>query len=319
MHENRLVEAAAITDAAVYIKEQIKARFNRLADKLRTPYIQPPCPYNLGEPMKTMFEQVSEMNEAFGNPIGDPTKIQDQREAHLRQCQNIGSEFQELMKAFGFVVEMEFRRDAALPPWAPVDVDAARDALCDIMVFALGAFHRMGIDAERDMTEVVDAVMTRFCADPGQLTATVEKYEKAGVKFEVLGNFPRVFLRSAMDQQMPEYPKGKFLKSVGYRTPNLYALPVAAPEPVAEPTPPPAPPARKFFGQEKAKTEVSVTEQMAQQRAETSERFGKWKSFKEAKLAELLRDLEQLETEDALVDKLLEGEVLLTFTLGTPK
>ncbi len=77
----------------------------------------------------------------------------------------------------------------------------------------------MGYDANEDMQEVVDALYTRFCKDDHQLLSTISKYQSAGIHVYHQGEFPRVAVKSAVDQQMPEYPKGKFLKAVGYRTP----------------------------------------------------------------------------------------------------
>lgn len=169
-----------------------------------------------------MFVLVKEINVAFGNPEGNPANINMQ--ALVMQAKSIGSEFVELMKALGYEVQMAIVPD---PDAGPVNMDDVRDALCDIMVFDLGAYHRMGIDAERDMAEAVGALMTRFCKTEDELLATRAKYDALGVRYTVHGEFPKVFLRSAEDQQMPEYPIGKFLKSAGYRQPKFYALPQA--------------------------------------------------------------------------------------------
>lgn len=170
------------------------------------------------------------MNVAFGNQEGDPASI-DMR-ALVMQSKSIGSEFVELMKALDYEVSMKIE---VAERSSPVNIDEVRDALCDVMVFALGAFHRMGIDAESDMAEVVSAVMTRFCQWPSDLLDTRSKYDQLGVKYTVHGTFPRVFLRSAKDQQMPEYPLGKFLKSASYRQPVFSPLP--APKALADPGP----------------------------------------------------------------------------------
>jgi hypothetical protein len=160
-----------------------------------------------------MFQLVSEMNEAFGNPKGNPGAINALR--LMSQCKNIAKEYQELMKEFGVEVKVEHLSKAV----SGGNVANIRDALCDIMVFALGAYHFMGHDADTDMALVVEAVMTRFCATPDVLAETCKKYDAIGVKYYIEGQFPRVCLKSAEDQGDGEYPKGKFLKAVGYRTP----------------------------------------------------------------------------------------------------
>lgn len=167
-----------------------------------------------------MFRQVKLMNEAFGNPEGDPNHIDALR--LMSQCKNVGSEFKELMREFGIDVHITY---AVRPEGATGNIDNIRDALCDIMVFALGGYHFMGYDADRDMQEVIEAVMTRFCKDKDQLDATTMHYINKGVSFDVEGEFPRKYLKSNKDQGNGEYPKGKFLKSVGYRAPTFYQVP----------------------------------------------------------------------------------------------
>jgi hypothetical protein len=164
---------------------------------------------------KGMFQLVSEMNEAFGNPKGDPNAINAQR--LLSQCKNIVKEYQELMKAFGIEVHIDHR----VPNAAVTGVNDVRDALCDIMVFALGAYHFMGHDADRDMALVVEALYSRFCNTPESLMDTCRKYDKLGVDYYIEGQFPFVRLKSAKDQGDGEYPRGKFLKAAGYRTPDF--------------------------------------------------------------------------------------------------
>ncbi len=167
-------------------------------------------PINItGQDMRTSFQRVADMNTAFSNPKGEFHAINGKK--LLSQCKNIIKEYEELMAAF-----------------EANDVDKIRDALCDIQVFAMGAQHFMGVDGDRDMAEVVDAVMTRFCATPAQLAATQAHYAEKGVRFYAEGEYPQVCLKSSEDQGYtpgnpnPEYPKGKFLKALGYREPVFY-------------------------------------------------------------------------------------------------
>jgi predicted HAD superfamily Cof-like phosphohydrolase len=157
-----------------------------------------------------LFKLVTEMNEAFGNPKGDPKKlVEGDKELWERlsnQCDNIGDEFVELKDAL-----------------ADLDIDATRDALCDIIVFALGAFHLVGIDANKDMQVVVDAVMSRFVKDTDDLSATLKILADKGVhEIAVEGEYPRKIVRSAANQ--PDAPKGKFLKSASYFKPKFSEL-----------------------------------------------------------------------------------------------
>lgn len=73
---------------------------------------------------KSMFQEVSDMNIAFGNNFGGNTTARIQK-----QCANIPDEFKELQLAI-----------------AAKDITEVRDAMCDILVFGLGAFHLMGRD-----------------------------------------------------------------------------------------------------------------------------------------------------------------------------
>ena len=238
-----------------------------------------------------MFALVKEMNVAFGNPEGNPASIDMQ--ALVMQAKSIGSEFVELMKALGYEVQMAIVPDQLNNP---VVMDDVRDALCDIMVFDLGAFHRMGIDAERDMAEVVGAVMTRFCKSEDELLATRAKYDALGVRYTVHGEFPKVFLRSAEDQQMPEYPIGKFLKSAGYRQPSFYALPQAP----AAPADAPSGLQRAYIG-------------MAAQRSATMARETAWLEWQKNAVTAFQAELDNMS--DAQRDAVLFGEFEVLHTL----
>ncbi len=155
-----------------------------------------------------MFSLVSDMNSAFGNPKGDPTNINWKRLE--KQIRNILDEYKETMDG----VEL---RDPA----------AVRDGLCDIMVFTLGAYHFLGLDANADMKTVVDAVYTRFCKDQAELDATMQKYKDLEVEFYVEGEFPTKCLKSAKDQQDKNgdnLPMGKFLKCAFFKEPVFAQL-----------------------------------------------------------------------------------------------
>lgn len=157
------------------------------------------------DPVISNFHLVSRMNVAFNNPKGDPKTLDWLR--LRKQCTNIVGEYQELMKALD-----------------EQNVEEIRDALCDIHVFAYGAHHFMGYDADKDMRAVVEGVMTRFCRDKEELEATVTKYVRLGIEpgnLRVEGEFPQKCVKvnaDCTDQGNEFYAAGKFLKSVGYRT-----------------------------------------------------------------------------------------------------
>jgi hypothetical protein len=173
----------------------------------------------------SVFQRVCQMNEKFSNSKGNPHFIDAPR--LLRQCKNIGQEFKELLSAFGIQATITYDTQdiAAIPPNS---VELIRDALCDIKVFADGAYHFMGYDADRDMHSVIDALYSRFCTSYEHLRDTEAYYSKKGIEYYVEGDFPYVCLKSAKDQGEGEYPKGKFLKAVGYHTPVFYEEPKPA-------------------------------------------------------------------------------------------
>jgi len=165
------------------------------------------------------FKRVAAMNVAFGNPKGDPKAIDFDR--IRKQSLNIADELGELYSALGASPELikkvvaELKRIAAQPT-QDVDLDGVRDALCDIHVFAYGAHHLMGIDADKDMCAVVEGVMTRFVKDYNDMKATMALHTAKGVVHTyVEGEYPTAVLKSAFDQ--PDAPKGKFLKSASYQ------------------------------------------------------------------------------------------------------
>lgn len=169
---------------------------------------------------KTPFQRVAEMNEAFGNPKGDAENINWTKVRS--QCKNIFDEYLELLKGLGLNGrDLSDLSDAhKLATYAEdfngvPDVEAVRDALCDIQVFDMGAQHLMGYDGDNDMDDVVDGVMTRFVKSPEDRCRTMELHAAKGVTqvyFE--GEYPKVVMKSAVDQ--PDAPKGKFLKSASY-------------------------------------------------------------------------------------------------------
>ncbi len=176
---------------------------------------------------KTNFQSVAAMNTAFGNPRGNAASIN--RDRVRKQCLNITDELGELFIALGadetaIKAAVENLKWNAAKACGDLDLDQVRDALCDIHVFAYGAHHLMGIDADCDMGAVVDGVMTRFIKDEADKEATITKHAAAGVTdvyFE--GEYPTMVMKSSVDQ--PDAPKGKFLKSASYREPIFAALP----------------------------------------------------------------------------------------------
>lgn len=152
-----------------------------------------------------MFKSVSTMNHMFGNPKGDPDNINYTKLTN--QASNIFDEYQELQEAIN-----------------AKDVTAIRDALCDIMVFALGAYHFIGYDADKDMDVVYQSNMSKFCTNEDELERTKQHYNFLGVKTYTGGTFPCAWVKSARQQTGEDgknYPEGKFLKNVNWKEPKF--------------------------------------------------------------------------------------------------
>lgn len=180
----------------------------------------------------TNFMLVSHMNNAFGNPKGFASKIDWNRIA--KQSLNVADELAETFVALGadkakakaaaaaFKQTLEQLRQEGVDAGTPVHDNGVRDGLSDIHVFAYGAHHLMGIDADRDLSSVIDGVMTRFIKDEKDKQATILLHASNGVTdvyFE--GEYPAMIMKSGSDQ--PDAPKGKFLKSASYTDTVFYA------------------------------------------------------------------------------------------------
>jgi len=173
--------------------------------------------------MSTNFDLVSAMNVAFGNERGNPLAIDWSRVRS--QSLNVLDEFIELMSAFGLESETmaqlkAVRKRLTADKFSPntPDHEKVRDTLCDIHVYAYGAHHLMGINADEDTIEVVEKVMTRFIKDDADKAATQAMHAAAGVtqvSFE--GEYPTMIMRSTADQ--PDAPVGKFMKSASFQEP----------------------------------------------------------------------------------------------------
>lgn len=178
-----------------------------VSDWLRPEIIPMTAEFQAVEQNPGMFEGVKRMNEAFGNPEG---LYQDIDLGRLeKQCHYLKDEVdQELLQVFEKGENLDLRE--------------LRDVLSDIMVFALGAYHLMGADAEADMLAVYRSNMSKFCRTEEELEATREKYRALGVPFYEEGEFPARYIKCAEDCVAvtgEKFKKGKFLKGVSYKPP----------------------------------------------------------------------------------------------------
>ena len=156
-----------------------------------------------------MFEAVSSLNEAFGNPKGDPHNPNWER--LKSQAQNILDEYNELMDDGINVKNMQ----------------EVRDAICDILVFTLGLAHMAGVPVVEDMEAVDKSNRSKFCADEDDLWETMIKYRDLGVSTYVDGEFPMVRVKSSKEQVGLDgklYQAHKMLKSVSFIEPKFKPL-----------------------------------------------------------------------------------------------
>lgn len=185
------------------------------------------------------FRQVAAMNVAFGNPAGDPYAVDVAR--LQSQMLNVVDELGEFYVATGCdaalvaagveAFKAHITEAMAGDEEFGMDFIKARDAVCDIQVFAMGGQHFMGVDGDDDMRAVVEGVMTRFIKDDADKAATIAKHAAKGVTevyFE--GEYPRMVMKSAKDQ--PDAPKGKFLKSASFREPDFPMIARPRPKPL---------------------------------------------------------------------------------------
>jgi predicted HAD superfamily Cof-like phosphohydrolase len=151
-----------------------------------------------------MFNDVSELNTLFGNPKGDPNNIDWEKLEN--QSKNILDEYHELLND-GIKAK---------------NVTEVRDAICDILVFTLGAGHIAGVPVDEDMAAVDASNRSKFCCDQDNVDATVAKYTSLGVDVYVDGDFPMKRVKSTKEQTDINgniYRKGKMLKSISFKEP----------------------------------------------------------------------------------------------------
>ena len=112
---------------------------------------------------------------------------------------------------------------------AAADLAGVRDAICDIVLLAMGQQgHINEIDLDADFKRMCAYNMTRIPQSPEEAEATVEKYKKTGVETEIKTIFLNVpgfegYLypvicvdRDQWDSKGAHYPPRKFVKSVAF-------------------------------------------------------------------------------------------------------
>lgn len=150
---------------------------------------------------KDIFQRVVRLNKYYQNIQGNPSITNFKKIKEYSA--NFYDELQELQDAL-----------------SERNQEEVRDALCDLVIYIYGAFYQMGIDANDDLNTVIDSLYSRFIENEQDLQDSLDYYHKKGIKeVEVEGEFPMKILRSMSNY--PDAPKGKILKSVYYKKPEL--------------------------------------------------------------------------------------------------
>lgn len=149
------------------------------------------------------FLRVAHLNTCIGNPQGDMDNID--WEAVQAQLSIIQEEFEELVEAV-----------------RTKNLTELRDATSDVLVTTYGMAHRVGFDADKDMDEVHNSNMSKFCHTTDEAARTAQKYEMLGIDcmFRYLDD-GAIAVISAANQTVSGkyYPKGKLLKSINFKEP----------------------------------------------------------------------------------------------------
>lgn len=155
-----------------------------------------------------LFRRIRILNNAAGNEPMSPSD-DNYWDDLKRQADLIQSELNETFEG------IELR-----------DLNKLRDGACDIEVTCKGLFHRGSIPFNADMTEVTDALFSRFCKDEEEAQETMEHYRNIGVEAHSRNDEETgyIVILSSKDQQGTDgedYPEGKWLKSTRRKKPSF--------------------------------------------------------------------------------------------------
>jgi NTP pyrophosphatase (non-canonical NTP hydrolase) len=155
-----------------------------------------------------IVSEVCDMNQAFGYPKGKFDELSHSDwDSLFTQISCITEEVNETLKAIGMMDKKELV-----------------DGICDILVFAIGAAHKAGIDLEKAMHAVYESNMSKFIINETDEIASIKKYAELGVEMAVRGEYPRKVIYSTKNQTDENgkfWPCNKFAKSVSFKEPNL--------------------------------------------------------------------------------------------------
>jgi NTP pyrophosphatase (non-canonical NTP hydrolase) len=159
------------------------------------------------------FTDVATMNKVFGNPEGTFGDF----------------DMQKVKMYLGLIKEEVAELEEALDSgdW----VNAVKENM-DVLVVAYGLAHVMGIDADARMKQVSDSNMSKTCANTVEAEETRDFYmaeyglNTVSEMVALADKSLRIIVKVDGDQVVSGkfYPHGKFLKGVGYDTPDFSDL-----------------------------------------------------------------------------------------------
>ncbi|AVO22946.1 MazG-like pyrophosphatase [Erwinia phage vB_EamM-Bue1] len=170
--------------------------------------------------MKTTFQKVSELNEAFGNPKGDI--LNPNVPAIRKQAELVLEEAIELMEAAYPGSKIFWQWDiTAEPPEHAVGVNMKEilDAQGDVTTVNDGMGHIAGFNGDQVLSIVDRSNRTKFIPDVDSVEPALNYYYDLGFDqkdLRIEGEFPLVCIKVTRDVQIgsKKYPAGKFLKNM---------------------------------------------------------------------------------------------------------
>lgn len=153
----------------------------------------------------TNYERVARFNHIAGNAFGNGWhRLKKQRDIIQKERNEVDKAFDEK------------------------DVKGMIDGWCDELVTVYGGLYILGVNGDDAMSEVLDALETRFDTTMEDAEKTVEKYKALDVETHIYTcvheGVNYFVVKSTIDQvgnNGEEYTEGKWLKSYKFREPDL--------------------------------------------------------------------------------------------------
>lgn len=153
------------------------------------------------------FQDVSELNNSWGNPQGDQSNPDWSRAG--RQLDLIMEEVQEMVDGIN-----------------DRNMDEVKDGAGDSLVTIYGLMHIMGIDADKVMAEISRSNRSKICLNIDEVGETIVYYKDelnidAKYRDSPLGGYAVYVSRTQTGNDGKVYPEGKILKNIHWSEPDL--------------------------------------------------------------------------------------------------